>query len=97
MIFYPGSVLNNDPGNWWGPNPQCVYEILKECGFQRIYYQNSPGYDVPGTPGYRTRGIYHAFRNEDSFASIADESFNKWLDLSDAEVRRDLFAPFLQT
>ena len=24
MVFYPGTELNNDPSNWWGPNRQCV-------------------------------------------------------------------------
>jgi tRNA (mo5U34)-methyltransferase len=51
-VFYPGAVLNNDPSNWWGPNPACVIEMTKEAGFARceqvdMYYGN--------------RGVFHAF------------------------------------
>jgi len=35
MIYYPGRTLNNDPCNWWGPNVQCLIEMLVECGFDR--------------------------------------------------------------
>jgi tRNA (mo5U34)-methyltransferase len=34
--FYPGSELNNDPTNWWGPNPAAVKAMLKTVGFQRV-------------------------------------------------------------
>lgn len=35
MLFYPGSELNNDPTNWWGPNPPAVEAMLRDVGFQR--------------------------------------------------------------
>jgi tRNA (mo5U34)-methyltransferase len=35
MVFYPGTELNNDPTNWWGPNPPAVEAMLRDVGFQR--------------------------------------------------------------
>lgn len=32
-IFYPGSELNGDPSNWWGPNVACVQGMAKASGF----------------------------------------------------------------
>jgi len=34
--FYPGSDLNGDPTNWWGPNPACVEAMLHDVGFTRV-------------------------------------------------------------
>jgi tRNA (mo5U34)-methyltransferase len=36
MLFYPGTELNNDPTNWWGPNPPAVEAMLRDVGFRRI-------------------------------------------------------------
>ena len=92
MVFYPGKTLGNDSTNWWGPNPQCVYEILRECGFSHIFYQDSPSRD-PKTlgPCYRGRGIYHAFRNEAALARFKTGDAD-WSDLSKPEVREEIFA-----
>ena len=35
MRLYPGKELNNDPTNWWGPNIQCLIDMLKIAGFKR--------------------------------------------------------------
>jgi tRNA (mo5U34)-methyltransferase len=35
MLFYPGTELNNDPTNWWGPNPPAVEAMLRDVGFRR--------------------------------------------------------------
>jgi tRNA (mo5U34)-methyltransferase len=35
MLFYPGTELNNDPTNWWGPNPPAVEAMLRDVGFLR--------------------------------------------------------------
>src|SRR6266545_959048 len=35
MVFYPGSELNRDPTNWWGPNPAAVEAMLKSVGFSK--------------------------------------------------------------
>lgn len=32
-IFYPERELNNDPSNWWGPNPTAVVAMCKTVGF----------------------------------------------------------------
>lgn len=36
MAFYPNSEINNDPTNWWAPNPQAVTAMLKYVGFKKI-------------------------------------------------------------
>jgi tRNA (mo5U34)-methyltransferase len=36
MRFYPGTELNDDPTNWWGPNPPAVEAMLRDVGFRRI-------------------------------------------------------------
>jgi tRNA (mo5U34)-methyltransferase len=38
MAFYPGAELADDPTNWWGPNVQCVIDMLRTVGFSRIEY-----------------------------------------------------------
>jgi tRNA (mo5U34)-methyltransferase len=55
MIMYPGSELNNDGSNWWGPNPACMVALLKEIGFAKV--------DAAWSKvGYRT--VYHAWRTD---------------------------------
>jgi tRNA (mo5U34)-methyltransferase len=53
MIFYPTNELNNDPSNWWGPNPACVEAMLKDAGFSRIVHQDHPVFG-------KSRGIFYA-------------------------------------
>ncbi len=36
MAFYPGRELNEDPTNWWGPNPAAVEAMLYTVGFRRV-------------------------------------------------------------
>lgn len=36
MVFYPGESLNNDPTNFWGPNPAAIDAMLKEVGFSTV-------------------------------------------------------------
>ncbi len=38
MVFYPGSTLNNDPTNFWGPNRAAVEAMLHEVGFSRVKF-----------------------------------------------------------
>jgi tRNA (mo5U34)-methyltransferase len=54
MVFYPGSDLNNDATNWWGPNPQCVTAMLRTVGFSQVAYSVHPL--APD------RGFFHAFK-----------------------------------
>jgi tRNA (mo5U34)-methyltransferase len=35
-VFYPGSTLNGDPSNYFGPNPLAVKAMCREVGFSRI-------------------------------------------------------------
>jgi len=36
MRFYPNKECNNDPGTWWGANPECINAMLKVSGFKEI-------------------------------------------------------------
>lgn len=36
MRFYPGSELASDPGNWWGPNVQCIIDMCRVAGFREV-------------------------------------------------------------
>lgn len=64
MIFYPGSELNNDSTNWWGPNRACVEAMLRTVGFSAIQYVRHPG-SPRGRgifPKKARRGIFRATR-----------------------------------
>ena len=63
MVFYPGDVLGGDESNWWGPNPELMYELLTEAGFARVFYSPHPTL-VHG------RGIFHAFRDDDALERL---------------------------
>ena len=52
MVFYPGRTLNNDPSNFWGPNPRCVAEMLGEVGFRNV---------TIFPPWQPSRGVMHAY------------------------------------
>jgi hypothetical protein len=58
MAFYPRDELNGDGSNWWGPNPECVFELLASQGFAAVYFQKHPLVE--------SRGIYHAFRTQEA-------------------------------
>jgi tRNA (mo5U34)-methyltransferase len=36
LAFYPGAEVNNDPTNWFGPNPPAVIEMLHSLGFDEV-------------------------------------------------------------
>ncbi len=57
MIFYPTTELNNDPTNWWGPNPSCVKAMLRDVGFARVDYKPNPNHPS-------SRGVFLARRRE---------------------------------
>jgi len=52
--FYPGTELNGDATNWWGPNIPWVISMLKNCGFVHVDVSQV----VP------TRFIFHAWRSD---------------------------------
>lgn len=54
MILYPGSSLNADWTNWWGPNRACVEAMLRDVGFPNIIFTVNPV--------HATRGIFIASR-----------------------------------
>jgi tRNA (mo5U34)-methyltransferase len=56
MAFYPRETLQGDPSNWWGPNPECMVELLESVGLPHVFYQE-------GRAGGQ-RGYFHAFRSE---------------------------------
>lgn len=53
-VFYPGTELNNDPSNWWGPNRACVDGMLATVGFPRVEYTPHPA--------IASRGIFRSWR-----------------------------------
>jgi tRNA (mo5U34)-methyltransferase len=52
MVFYPGSELDGDASNWWGPNIQCVVALLRQFGFSRITVSEGSS---------SNRAVFHAF------------------------------------
>jgi tRNA (mo5U34)-methyltransferase len=54
MVFYPRTELGGDPSNWWGPNVQCVIEMLQTVGFSRVEHM--------AHPLSRSRAFFHAFK-----------------------------------
>jgi tRNA (mo5U34)-methyltransferase len=55
MIMYPGAELNNDPFNWWGPNPDCMLALLRKFGFAKV--------DAAWTQKHG-RAVFHAWRSD---------------------------------
>ena len=78
MVFYPGGELDDDPTNWWGPNPAAVHGMLRTAGFSRvrtvtripsrprkIYWNVKGGFtnkSAKSPPLQRMRGVFHAWR-----------------------------------
>jgi tRNA (mo5U34)-methyltransferase len=57
--FYPGTELNNDPTNWWGPNSAAVIGMLTTAGFRRaetVYTWLAPPAH-PGAPASQGNAI----------------------------------------
>jgi len=54
MAFYPNKECNNDPGTWWGPNPQCVAKMLKSAGFDEV--------KMVFSDKRINRGVFHAWK-----------------------------------
>ena len=42
MVFYPGTELNNDPTNWWAPNPPALQGMLRDVGFSEVEVVTPP-------------------------------------------------------
>jgi tRNA (mo5U34)-methyltransferase len=54
MVFYPGTEAGGDPTNWWGPNAQCVIDMLMTVGFSQVEYAPHP---LSGS-----RAFFYAFK-----------------------------------
>jgi tRNA (mo5U34)-methyltransferase len=63
--FYPDRELNDDPTNWWGPNPAAVAGMLQVAGFSKID-QVTP---MRAAPYRAARAIYHAVRGRNDLRS----------------------------
>lgn len=55
--FYSGRELNNDPTNWFGPNPLAVKGMLESAGFRDIKLVNTSQ-----ASGTCARMVFHAWR-----------------------------------
>jgi tRNA (mo5U34)-methyltransferase len=67
MAFFPGRELANDPTNWWGPNEQCVKDLLLGHGFAEI--------EMTTHPAGHNRAIFHAWRESSHpLKPVSDES-----------------------
>lgn len=70
VAFYPGQELNNDPTNWWGPNPAAVIGMLQAAGFARaemVYQWLAP--TSSGAPAAQGNAIFHAWNRSDLSSS----------------------------
>ena len=59
MVFYPDNTLNDDRSNFWGPNRQCVVDMLREIGFREVTEIPPPVVAAEYAPN---RAIFHAHR-----------------------------------
>ena len=59
MRFYLGRELANDPTNFWAPNLICLENMLREVGFKRFKYCETPNANQPRGRG---RSIVHAWK-----------------------------------
>lgn len=42
MVFLHALDRNNDPTNWWAPNPACMLAMLKVAGFANVQVKQHP-------------------------------------------------------
>jgi tRNA (mo5U34)-methyltransferase len=61
--FYPDRELNDDPTNWWAPNPAGVEAMLRVVGFSETRVVT----DLPGAPYRAARALSHAMRGKNTF------------------------------
>lgn len=59
IAFYPGTELNGDPTNWWGPNLSAVEGMLKTVGFQKVEVV-SLTFNSRVEPVLQHRAVFHA-------------------------------------
>ncbi len=62
VAFYPGSELNDDPTNWWAPNPPAVEGMLRTVGFNKVEMVSSWADQSGGSVAGRGNAVFHAWR-----------------------------------
>jgi tRNA (mo5U34)-methyltransferase len=62
MAMYPGRELNNDPTNWWGPNPAAICGMLESLEFQDVKTVTR----LPNAAHRAARAAYHALKGKNS-------------------------------
>lgn len=68
MAFYPGTELNNDWTNWWGPNPAAIEAMLKTVGFQKVTMVPKHSLGSRHSFAYRAaRTMYRVIKNPKRF------------------------------
>ncbi len=63
--FYPGRELNDDPTNWWGPNPAAVIGMLQAVGFARSEMIT----ELPNPLRRTARAAWHHLKGRNRFAA----------------------------
>lgn len=63
MAFYPGRELNDDPTNWWGPNPEAVRGMLSSVGFGGVHTVTA----LPNTLYRAARAVAHHVKGRNRF------------------------------
>jgi tRNA (mo5U34)-methyltransferase len=75
--FYPGTELNNDPTNWWGPNVPAVHGMLRSVGFDRVRTVTP----LPRLPYRLARAAAHRLRGRNAFGAALRQDravFHAW-------------------
>jgi tRNA (mo5U34)-methyltransferase len=75
--FYPGEELNDDPTNWWGPNPAAVKAMLRAVGFDRVKTFSLH----PSLRNRAVRAAKHRIKRGDPFLRILSQGhavFHAW-------------------
>jgi tRNA (mo5U34)-methyltransferase len=60
VAFYPDRELNDDPTNWWGPNPAAVIGMLRTVGFGDAHTVTR----LPSAPYRAARAAWHVMRRK---------------------------------
>jgi tRNA (mo5U34)-methyltransferase len=60
--FYPGTELNDDPTNWWGPNHAAVIGMLNNAGFKRVQVVTP----IPSALFRGARAIFHSIKGKNA-------------------------------
>jgi len=55
MMYFTPAKYDNDPTNWWYPNPQCVMDMMKTFGCEKVI-------PVCLEPGFQ-RAVFHGYKN----------------------------------